>query len=156
MSSLEFIWGKQVQNDSFLNVCWRNFELELSSLVAMNVLEKAFRIKKNHANDINEFCQVGTNWILARQFLSLVVLGLMSFLTCSDNYNIPFDGTEWILGFCSLSANSSRGLVVRTLGLNLQVLGSNAIKVVGDDRKSIRSQLLRCLKNYNPQGRVNW
>ena len=68
MSSLEFIWGKQVQNDSFLNVCWRNFELELSSLVAMNVLEKAFRIKKNHANDINEFCQVGAN----RHFLKVV------------------------------------------------------------------------------------
>ena len=73
----------------------------------MNVLEKAFRIKKNHANDINEFCQVGTNRILARQFLSCAVLSLMCFLTCSDNYNIHFDGTKWILGFCSSSANKS-------------------------------------------------
>ena len=35
---------------------------------------------------------------------------------------------------------------------NPQVLRSNSIKVLGDDRKSIRSQLILCLKNYNPAG----
>ena len=32
------------------------------------------------------------------------------------------------------------------------VLGSNPIKVIDDDRKSIQSQLLLSLRNYNPVG----